>query len=587
MSCCKTYDPCLDGKLNQIGSYASVARQSAQAATASANSAADSAESAAESAAAARFYLGAFAVAPTTNNEGGPLEEGMLYYNTVSNGLFVWNGTVWASADFNEFTNFLAAGTTTPRNLVTRMADVANVKDFGAIGDGIADDTAAFQTALNSGAKLVYIPPTSEFYIVGQLTMPTTTGFVLQGSGSASLIKQKSVGSVLTWPSRSTDNLYPVQTIKDLHFDGSLGTDHIVNTSYVGNVEFLNCSVRNIPTNKSAFYVNGNPNDGTYTHDIYFNSIDIINNTSFPGSGFYGISGIQLGPRAADIEINEFTFNGNFITQNGIVTETGCGSVHIESGHIYNTISPIISIVNPADVIRMNGIGIDNSLADIVRIENANGASIQNCRIQAVQSGQNGITLVNCTNTGIGSTNFDGLAGAVSAVKEIGACDYTIVTYPIFTNINQFSNTFDLVGMNSFVRGAFRNNLRGYLFTESFAGQTQITAGSTVYLGPNGQQANAINNYIISPYDGIVESCTVATNVAPGAGQSLTINLYLNGVLLSTGTISGASQFLVNLTIPAPPTSNIAKGTGYLTIEVIASAGAASSTLRGFITIQA
>ena len=56
MSCRPTYDPCLDGKLNQIGSYASVARQSAESATASATSAAASAAAAAASAEAARLY---------------------------------------------------------------------------------------------------------------------------------------------------------------------------------------------------------------------------------------------------------------------------------------------------------------------------------------------------------------------------------------------------------------------------------------------------------------------------------------------------------------------------------------------------
>lgn len=154
MSCCKTYDPCLDGKLNQIGSYASVARTSAQSATASATQSANSATSAAASAAAAAasaelagIYLGPFAVAPTTDNEGGPLQEGMLYYNTVSNGLFVWNGTVWASADFNQFTNFTATGTTEARNLVSRTADELSVKDFGAVGDGVTNETNAFSAA--------------------------------------------------------------------------------------------------------------------------------------------------------------------------------------------------------------------------------------------------------------------------------------------------------------------------------------------------------------------------------------------------------------------------------------------------------
>ncbi len=186
---CKTYDPCLDVKLNQIGSYASVARQSAQSATTSATQSANSATSAAASAAAAAasaeiagIYLGPFAVAPTTDNDGGPLQEGMLYYNTVSNGLFVWNGTVWVSADFNQFTNFTATGTTFARDLVTRMADVLNVKDFGAVGDGIADDTAAIQAALtaaaSSGKKCV--APTGTYLISNILNISITKSFEIE-----------------------------------------------------------------------------------------------------------------------------------------------------------------------------------------------------------------------------------------------------------------------------------------------------------------------------------------------------------------------------------------------------------------------
>ena len=51
-----------------------------------------------------------------------------------------------------------ATGSTTARSLAARAADVTNVKDFGATGDGATDDTASIQAAIDSGANNIYIP---------------------------------------------------------------------------------------------------------------------------------------------------------------------------------------------------------------------------------------------------------------------------------------------------------------------------------------------------------------------------------------------------------------------------------------------
>ena len=85
------------------------ASNSATAAAASATSA-SSAQTAAESArddAEAAFdsfddrYLGAKPSAPATDNDGDPLVEGALYYNTTDSQLFVYNGSSWDPAAFN------------------------------------------------------------------------------------------------------------------------------------------------------------------------------------------------------------------------------------------------------------------------------------------------------------------------------------------------------------------------------------------------------------------------------------------------------------------------------------------------------
>jgi hypothetical protein len=93
MSCCKTYDPCLDGKLNSIGSYSSAARQYAESAKASEEKVqADFVNISALTQAFNQKYLGAFPVAPT---EPPTIPEGALYWNTASDFFYVWDGAAW------------------------------------------------------------------------------------------------------------------------------------------------------------------------------------------------------------------------------------------------------------------------------------------------------------------------------------------------------------------------------------------------------------------------------------------------------------------------------------------------------------
>jgi len=146
-----------------------------------------------------QVYLGAKDVAPTTDNTGNPLIVGALYFNTVSDILYVWDGSVWdVATNFNETTPFLSTGSTTARTLANRFADVVNVKDFGAVGDGVTDDTAALRLSwieAKNTSKALYIP--SGTYLVTNLESVIVDsgdlgGLIVYGDGDKlSLLKRK------------------------------------------------------------------------------------------------------------------------------------------------------------------------------------------------------------------------------------------------------------------------------------------------------------------------------------------------------------------------------------------------------------
>jgi hypothetical protein len=114
-------------------------------------------------------------------------ESGTLWLNTDTNDLSVWDGTAWQSTiDSTKIIWKSADGV--PRTVDSKVRDRISVKDFGAIGDGVVDDTAAIQSAINTLGpwKKLYFP-TGKYVISSELTLPDdgsgNAGFVCAGDG--------------------------------------------------------------------------------------------------------------------------------------------------------------------------------------------------------------------------------------------------------------------------------------------------------------------------------------------------------------------------------------------------------------------
>lgn len=127
-----------------------------------------------------------------------------------------------------------ATGGTTTATLAARAGDELNLKrDFGAAGDGVADDTAAvnaFFTACAAAPRACFAPAGT--YMTGGITwnvQGTSLGSVVRGAGQGATIFKLipgSAGALLTFLGASGNGFQSQPTLMDLSLNGNFsGTD--------------------------------------------------------------------------------------------------------------------------------------------------------------------------------------------------------------------------------------------------------------------------------------------------------------------------------------------------------------------------
>lgn len=176
--------------------------------------------------------------------------------------------------------------------------DWLNVLDYGAVGDGIADDTAAIQAAIDAAianGKWVYVPVGT--YSVTTLTATFTqySSFVIQGEGQYNTVLQKR-GNTQTAVLKFDSNAAPgivYWGVKDLHIEGN-GT---TSSDCIG-LQLYHCSrghLENLFLQNSYIGLEVNGSEQF-----------VIRNTMFRNNGY----GVNLAQGAAAINIcNLVTFD--------------------------------------------------------------------------------------------------------------------------------------------------------------------------------------------------------------------------------------------------------------------------------------
>lgn len=115
-----------------------------------------------------------------------------------ADGLYWVTGFGNAGKPGHDISNRLvvADGSTEARTLGERAADIINVRDFGAVGDGVTDDTEAFENAFKR-ASYVFVPDGT--YLVGAVDISrlSGTGVILWKTGRRVSVKSIALESKL------------------------------------------------------------------------------------------------------------------------------------------------------------------------------------------------------------------------------------------------------------------------------------------------------------------------------------------------------------------------------------------------------
>lgn len=83
--------------------------------------------------------------------------------------------------------NDLVTVGTVPRTIADKFQETISVKDYGAVGDGITDDTSAFEEIVASGYKRIYVP-SGHYKINSEMVLGNNV--VVYGDGDSSVIEQ-------------------------------------------------------------------------------------------------------------------------------------------------------------------------------------------------------------------------------------------------------------------------------------------------------------------------------------------------------------------------------------------------------------
>lgn len=175
---------------------------------------------------------------------------------------------------------------------------ISDVTQWGAKGDGVSDDTVAFQNAVNNVDKL-YVP--EGIYLCNVIL---NTAFNIQGSGKSTVLKPFDISKPVLTNINRVDPSWTNDSVSDLELrsTGFTGTGFQygvlpANNDYYGVGRVVMNNVRIIGFEHGVRKVNGNIGNKYYNCNFEYNKYGVYatsNQVAIPGSTFIMHSGCDM-----------------------------------------------------------------------------------------------------------------------------------------------------------------------------------------------------------------------------------------------------------------------------------------------------
>ena len=350
----------------------------------------------------------------------------------------------------------LATGSTTARTLADRFADVVNVKDFGAVGDGITDNTPFYDAMISSvpAGSTIYWPKGTYVgdFVSNKSLILRGNGSTLIGAGNFSVIEfQGTLGSY--------QNLSSAPSYGDISLDGVSGL--------VGDTMVLLYSGNTRPSDNAS--VNYEVIDIKSNGDVY----DKVYSDQNGGTPKYAIitpiDGLEI--YDFDLSVGDNSINGIFVryAKNVRISNIGMIGGSATTVAVRSTINATIDHIRrikPSATGSGQGYNVALDVTKYVKVDRVYGEETRHDFDQdsSYVTDVSGVISINCKSSSIAIAH-NGFGGFVS-VRDctIRTNSYAIATsaqgssspntlkfrHAVINNIN-ISNNLDMTIYNFYV----------------------------------------------------------------------------------------------------------------------------------------